>query len=258
MTSLMKRNTTTSNTNQPNTTKPPSTTPKGHPVTTTENSIPYKGDDAVQTMAKKMAWPMLGMGTMTVAGSFVLAVAGGVNFGDFFSPSGVAADLGRGEALVQLTGAAMFLGMGLILAAITMTLVNIVRHLRDAGRDVQESLGAQPLQLKKPWTGTATPMLMMMGVMTEIVAFVIGIAAAVSIGGVDPGAIANPSGASGADLADIGFTRAVGTWLPGLRLTGLAMILISIVLVLTTIQKVIRFQGDRVSDIARDAQAITV
>ena len=227
-------------------------------MATTENSVPYKGDDAVQTMAKKMAWPLLGMGAMTVVGSLGLAIAGGINFGDFFSPAGVAADLGRGEALVQLTGAFMFLGMGLILAAITMTLVNIVRHLRDAGRDVQISLGAQPLQLKKPWTGTATPMLMMMGVMTEIVAFIIGITAAVSIGGVDPGSIANPSGASGADLADIGFTRAVGTWLPGLRLTGLAMILIAIVLVLTTIQKVIRFQGDRVSDIARDAQAVAV
>lgn len=102
-------------------------------------------------------------------------------------------------------------------------------------------------------------MLMMMGVMTEIVAFVIGIAAAVSIGGVDPAAISDPSGASAGDLADIGFiTRAVGTWLPGLRLTGLAMILISIVLVLATIQKVIRFQGDRVSEIARDTQAATL
>lgn len=230
----------------------------GHAVATTDKSIPYKGDDAVQTMAKTMAWPMLGMGAMTVVGALVLAIVGGTNFGDFFSPSGVAADLGRGEALVQLTGATLFLGMGMILAAITMTLVNIVRHLRDAGRDVQLSLGAQALQLEKPWSGKAAPMLMMMGVMTEIVAFGIGIVTAVSIGGVDPAAIADPSLASSGDLADIGFTRAVGTWLPGLRLTGLAMILISVVLVLVTIQKVIRFQGDRISDIARDAHPATV
>ncbi len=224
-------------------------------MATSESSIPYKGDDAVQKMAKKMAWPMLGMGTMTVIVGFILAIAGGINFGDFFSPSGVAGDLGRGEALVQLTGAFLFLGMGLILAAVTMTLVNIVRHLRDAGRDVQVSLGAAPLQLKKPWTGKSAPMVMMMGVMTEVVAFVLGIAAAVSIGGVDPGAIADPSSASGSDLADIGFVRAVGTWLPGLRIVGLSMILIAVVLVLTTIQRVIRFQGDRVSEIARDKQA---
>lgn len=231
------------------------TTQGGHTVSTSDTSIPYKGDDPVQKMAKKMAWPMLGMGTMTVIVGFLLAIAGGINFGDFFSPSGVADDLGRGEALVQLTGAFLFLGMGLILAAVTMTLVNIVRHLRDAGRDVQVSLGAQPLQLKKPWTGKSAPMVMMMGVMTEVVAFVLGIAAAVSLGGVDPGAIADPSSASGSDLADIGFVRAVGAWLPGLRLVGLSMILIAVVLVLTTIQRVIRFQGDRLSEIARDKQA---
>lgn len=247
MTSLLNRNPEDTTTN---------TTQGGRTVAATHSTtIPYKGDDAVQTMAKKMQWPMLAMGTMGVLGALILGIAGGTNFGDFFSPSGAAADLGRGEALVQLTSAVLFLGMGLILAGITMTLVNIVRTLRDAGRDVQTSLGVQALQLKKPWTGQATPMLMMAGVMTEIVAFGLGIATAVSIGGVEPGAIADPATASSADLADIGFTRAVGTWLPGLRLTGLAMILISIVLVLATIQKVIRFQGDRVSEIAGNAQA---
>ena len=107
-------------------------------MATTANTIPYKGDDAVQTMAKKMSLPMLGMGSMTVVVALVLAIIAGISFGDFFSPSGVVDDLGRGEALVQLTGAFLFLGMGMILAAITMTLVNIVRHLRDAGRDVQK------------------------------------------------------------------------------------------------------------------------
>ncbi|WP_395156018.1 hypothetical protein [Ilumatobacter sp.] len=224
-------------------------------TTRISETIPYKGDDAIQKMAKTMQWPMLAMGSMTVVAAFVMAVAGGISFGDFFSPSGVASDLGSGEALVQLTGAFLFLGMGLILAAITMTLVNIVRHLREAGRDVQTSLGARALQLKKPWTGTATPMLMMMGVMTEMVAFVVGIVTAVTIGGVDAASIADPSGATSGDLADIGFVRAVGTWLPGLRLTGLAMILIAIVLALTTIQKVIRFQGDRVAEIAATTSA---
>jgi len=237
-----------------------SSTPKqptlgGHTVSTTINSIAYKGDDSIQTMAKKMAWPMLAMGSMTVVVAFALAIAGGVNFGDFFSPSGVPADLGRGEALMQLTGAFLFLGMGLILAAITMTLVNIVRHLRDAGRDVQVACGAQPMQLKKPWTGKVAPMAMMMGVMIELAALVLGIIAAVTIGGVDPGAIVDPLTATSGDLADIGFVRAVGTWLPGMRLVGLSMILISVVLLLTTIQKVIRFQGDQIGEIARHTAA---
>ncbi|HEC10552.1 MAG TPA: hypothetical protein ENI86_13475 [Acidimicrobiales bacterium] len=215
-----------------------------------ENAIPYKGDDSVQTMAKQMAWPMLGMGVMSVIVAFIIALVAGNNIGAFFSPSGVASDLGRGQADVQLTGAFLFLGMGMILASITMTLVNIVRHLRDSGRDVQSALGAAPLQLKKPWTGQVTPMFMMMGVMVEVLAFILGIVAAVSIGGVAPGALVDASSASAADLADIGLARAWAAWLPGLRLVGLAMILTAIVMVLATIQKVIRFQGDRISELA--------
>ena len=154
---------------------------------------------------------------------------------------------------MQVTGATLFLGMGFILGGITMTLVNVVRSLRDAGRDVQRSLGAQPFQLRKPLTGKLTPHLMMMGVMIEVVAFVLGLVAAFTIGGVDPAAIADPATASAGDLGDIGFVRAVSAWLPGLRLLGVAVILGSIVLTLTTIRSAIRFQGDRITELANGA-----
>ncbi len=227
------------------------TAPRGATVTTKiKNTIPYKGDDLPQTMAKNMAWPMLGMGSMSVVVGFIIGIIGGTNFGDAFSPSGVASDLSTGQTLGQLSGAFVFLGMGMILGAITMTLVNIVRTLRDAGRDVQTSLGAEAIQIKKPWSGVATAPMMMMGLMVEIAAFIIGIVNAVTLGGVDPSAVASPSGASASDLADIGTVNAFSAWLPGLRLTGLAMILVAIVFVLTTIQQVIRFQGDRVSELA--------
>jgi hypothetical protein len=214
------------------------------------DAIAYKGDDGVQTMAKTMSLPMLGMGLMSVLGGLIAGIVGGLSFGDFFSPSGVAADLGTGEAAVQVANALLFFGIGLILAGITMTLVNVVRALRDAGRDVQQSLGAAPLQLAKPLTGKLTPLVMMMGVMIEVVALVLGLIAATTIGGVDPGVIGDPSAAGAADLADIGWVRAVGAWLPGLRMLGIATILGSIVLTLTTIRSAIRFQGDRVSELA--------
>ncbi len=225
--------------------------PRGATMTTKlENTIPYKGDDLPQTMAKTMAWPMLGMGGMSVIVGFILGIVGGTNFGDAFSPTGVASDLSTGKTLSQLSGAFVFLGMGMILGAITMTLVNIVRTLRDAGRDVQTSLGAEAIQIKKPWSGLYTAPVMMMGLMIEIAAFIIGIVNAVTLGGVDPNAVASPAGASAGDLADIGIVSAFTAWLPGLRLTGLAVILVAIVFVLTTIQKVIRFQGDRISELA--------
>ncbi len=227
--------------------------------TTTSNipeAIPYKSDDWAQSMARWMAWPLVGMGFMAVLGGLVAGIVGGVNFGEFFSPSGVPSDLGRAEVAVQLTGAVLFLGMGMILSGITMALVNIIRHLRDSGRDVQVALGAAPLQRSKPWSGALTPWVMMMGLMGMVAAFVVGIVTAVTIGDVAPAAIADPSGASSTDLADIGFVRAVGTWLPGMRITGLAVILLSVVLALVTIQQAIRFQGRRIEELAQPAPTV--
>src|SRR6266508_5890648 len=89
-----------------------------------------------------------------------------------------------------------------------------------------------------------------MGVMAEVAAFVTGIVAAVSIGGVNPASIADPASASRADLADIGVARAAAAWLPGLRFAGLAILLSSVVLVLVTAQKTLRFQAARVTEIA--------
>jgi len=231
---------------------PSRTSPAASKAGTTK-AIPYEGDDWAQNLARIMALPMLAMGLMTVAGGLAAGIVGGVNFGDFFAPGGEVADLGRAEAAVQVTGATLFLGMGFILGGITMTLVNVVRSLRDADRDVQRSLGAQPLQLRKPLTGKLTPHVMMMGVMIEVVAFVLGLVAAFTIGGVDPAAIADPATASAGDLGDIGFVRAVSAWLPGLRLLGVAVILGSIVLTLTTIRSAIRFQGDRITELANGA-----
>lgn len=235
-----------------------------HPETTTRSrfngtavasrlpdAVPAQGDDWAQNLARLMAWPLLAMGFMAVLVGVGTGIAGGVNFGDAFSPSAELADLGRAEALVQVTGATLFLGMGLILGGITMTLVNVVRSLRYAGRDVQVSLGAQPVQLDKPLSGKLTPHVMLMGVMVEVAAFVIGIIAATTIGDVSLTALADPSGAGAGDIADIGFVRGASAWLPGLRLIGLALILTSVVLTLTTIQKAIRFQGHRVTELAR-------
>lgn len=213
---------------------------------------PYKGDDWAQSLSRWMATPMFLMGVMAVAVALILGIAGGVNAGEFFGAVGNQdfSDLGRAEVLGQWTGAVAFLGMGFILGGVVMHLVNIVRTLRDAGRDVQTSLGAPALKLRKPWTGQLTPHVMLMGVMAEVAAFITGIVAAVKIGSLDAALIANPASAGSSDVADIGFVRAASTWLPGLRFAGLAILLTSVVLVLLTIQKTLRFQADRVTEIA--------
>lgn len=213
---------------------------------------PYKGDDWAQSLSRWMATPMFLMGVMAVALSLALGIAGGLSIADFFANLATPDFdyLGRAEALAQLSGAVAFLGMGFILGGIVMHLVNVVRTLRDAGRDVQQSVGAQPLKLRKPWSGQLTPHVMLMGVMAEVGAFVVGIVAAVRIGGVNPAALADPASASAAELADIGVARAAALWLPGVRFVGIATLLASVVLVLLTIQKVLRFQAARISELA--------
>jgi hypothetical protein len=223
---------------------------------TVESRIPgaerYQGDDWAQSLSRHLATPMFVMGVMAVLASLALGIAGGVSIGQFFGAlrNPDFTDLGRAEALSQWTGAVAFLGMGFILSGVVMHLVNIVRTLRDAGRDVQTSLAAQPLKLRKPRTGQLTPHVMLMGLTVEAFAFVAGIVAAVTIGGVNPASIANPASSSRADLADIGVARAASAWLPGLRFVGLAILLSSVVLVLVTIQKTLRFQAARITEIA--------
>lgn len=219
------------------------------------NTEPYKGDDWAQSLSRLLATPMFVMGLMGVFTALGLGIAGGVKIGDFFGAlaNPDLADLGRAQVLGQWAGAVAFLGMGFILGGIVMHLVNIVRTLRDAGRDVQTSLGAQPLKLRKPWTGHLTPHVMLMGVMAEVAAFVTGIVAAVKIGSLDAALLANPGSAISSDAADIGFAEAATIWLPGLRFAGLAILLSSVVLVLLTIQKTLRFQAARVTEIAQDA-----
>lgn len=215
-------------------------------------SVPYSGDDWAQALARVFWFPMLAMGLMAVTLGLVSGSAAGVAIGDFFG-GGEPADLGRGTATAAWTNGTLFLGMGFILSAITMTLVNIVRNLRDTGRDVQRSVGAgEILKLKKPLTGHLIPHVMMMGLMAVIGGFVVSIAQANLLGGIPPSALADPSTLSGGNLADFGAAQAISAWLRPLLLFGLALIFTSIVLALRTIIKTIRYQAQRIQELAEE------
>jgi len=58
------------------------------------DAVPAKGDDWAQNLARLMAWPLLAMGFMAVLAGLGTGIAGGLNFGDAFSPSAELADLG--------------------------------------------------------------------------------------------------------------------------------------------------------------------
>jgi hypothetical protein len=213
-------------------------------------SIPYKGDDWAQTLAKWLWLPMLAMGLMGVAFGLAAGIYSGVNVGDFFA-TGNLVKLGSATATMQWAAGVAFVGMGFILSAITMVLVNVVRTLRDAGRDVQGAIGAtQITQLRKPLTGQLIPHVMMMGLAVVIAGLAVGIVQATKLGGIPAAGVANPATLQGSQLADYGTAQALGAWVTALRLLGLAVIFSSIVLALRTIIKAIRFQAQRVEELS--------
>lgn len=213
---------------------------------------PYKGDDWAQAMARTWWLPMFAMGLMAVGAGVATGVIGGLEFGEFFG-GGSPDDFGRASVLVSWTTGLVFLGMSLILGTITMTLVNIIRTLRDTGRDVQQSVGAREiLKLKKPWEGRLTPYVLMMGVMVVMGGFVVAIWQAVLLGDLPAAGLANPGNLGGADLADFGTAQAINGWLRPVLLFGLALIFTSIVLALRTIIKTISYQAQRVEEMAEE------
>lgn len=219
-------------------------------------AIPYKSDDWAQALARIFWWPMAAMGVMAVLVGLIAAFVAGVDVGEFFN-GGNADDLGRGQATAAWAAGTTFLGLAFILSAIAMVLVNIVRTMRDGGRDVQQSLGLRPLQLKKPLVGHLIPYVMMMGLMVVMGGFVLGIVRASLIGGVDAAGLADPTMLSGGDLADVGAANAIGTWFQALNLTGLATIFVSIVLALRTIIKSLNFTSQRLVEIVDEKQLTT-
>jgi hypothetical protein len=172
-------------------------------------------------MARRMWRPALGMGLMAIAAGII---------------AGAVQASASNPLHVQQIGAwnpgLLFLGIGFLLSAVTFVLGTILGELRDGGAKVQTALGEKVLILKRPWTGYAFPATMMMGLMTLLAAFAIGFVQTAKLDN-------DPAGA-----ADI------GAWVTPLRFAGVALIFTGVALALATIVRALRFQGDRVSQIA--------
>jgi hypothetical protein len=219
-------------------------------------STGYRGDDFPQKLAKTMWLPFVAMGVMAVALGLVTGAYSGTQLGDFFGGD-PAVKFGRATSTSAWSIGTVFLGLGFILSSITMVLVNIIRTLRDTGRDVQQAVGAHAVtQLKKPLAGKLVPHVMMMGLFTVIAGFALGIWQANLLGGVPAAGLANPATLHGGNLADYGTAQAIGAWIQPLRLFGLALIFTSVVLALRTIIKGIRFQAQRIEELSLDGRLV--
>ncbi len=99
-------------------------------------------------------------------------------------------------------------------------------------------------------------MVMMMGMMELVVAFIVGIVQANIAADYWNNSVAlrlNPAGAGFDLLRDLGRVQALGTWLAPLRFLGLALVLTGIGLALATIVRVLRWQSGRLMEVLSKA-----
>lgn len=177
-------------------------------------------------LARRMYLPMAAMGLMAVVAGIVVGVI-----------QATADTPLRVSQLAVWNPGLLFLGVGLLLSAVTFLLATILGELRDGGAAVQTALGEKALILRRPWTGYLFPAVMMMGLMLLMVDLVIGFVQAAKLDS-DPGGAAD-----------------IGAWLGPLRFAGVALILTGVTLALATIVRALRFQADRVVQIAAERQA---
>ncbi len=219
----------------------------------------------MQKMAGMMWAPMLLMGLMIVFASLGLSVVKASFASDYFGVEKVIRD-GADASLIDkrqfieslnvwLPGFQL-LGIGFILSAITFSLANILGVFRVGGVQIQQAFGKEPQTLTRPITGMLFPMMMMMGLMILIVNLIIaGIIGAIAwdVYG-NPVAEINAAESGSGLLDDLGTVNTFKTWLEPFKFVGLATILVGISLAVHTILQVIRFQGQRIRELAAGNQ----
>jgi len=217
----------------------------------------------MQRMAGVMWAPMLLMGLMIIFSALGLSVVKASFVSDYFGvPKAIreAADapahlIDKRQFIefvnVWLPGLQL-LGLGLILSAITFSLANILGVFRAGGVQVQQAFGKEPQTLTPPITAQLFPMFMMLGLMILIVNLII----AVVVGAIawdvygNPVAEVNAAGSGSTLLRDLGTVNTYKMWLEPFKFVGIATILVGISMAVHTILQVIRFQGQRIRELA--------
>ena len=219
-----------------------STNTKFGPITVSKTGT---GQTMIHTMANWMWLPMIMMGVMSIATAIGLGVAQ-ANVGSDLGEEFTALRQANFETLKPLTAGFLFLGEALVLSGIAFLLGTILGALRWGGGEVQESIGAPVKTLKMPLTAKIFLMLMMMGLMTELVAFgtMIFVANQAHSAWISATGIDSPGNAAA-------LHRAVtyGAWASPLRLVAVGMILTSIAFALYTISNVLGFQFSRIREL---------
>ncbi len=223
------------------------------------------GMTKMQEMARRMWLPVFLMGAMMLIAALVIGAVQSSFASDLFELDKGARDTVTGTLLdkqqfIETTNLWLprfqLLGMGLMFGGITFLLATILGNLRLYGGLVQEKTGRKVLALKPPWSAQLFPMLMIMGLMILIGAFVVSIVIAATASDVYGNSVSAIDGATAGSalLSDFQEVKTFGAWLQAFAFTGLALVLSGIVLALYTIAQVLRFQHTRIAELARGAE----
>ena len=232
---------------------------------TVEQSAP--GMTKMQEIAKLMWLPMFAMGGMVLIAALVIGGIESVLTADLFDLDKATREGANASSSVldkqQFIASTQvwlprfqLLGMGLLFGGITFLLATILGNLRLYGGLVQEHSGRKVLALTPPWSAQAFPMLMMAGLVVLIAALVISIVVAFTAGDVYANPISTINGAEAGSglLNDFQTVQTFAAWLQTFAFAGLALVLSGIVLALYTIAQVLRFQHERVAQLAEGAE----
>ncbi|MCH8346415.1 MAG: hypothetical protein IIC87_05740 [Chloroflexi bacterium] len=215
----------------------------------------------MQKMAAKMWAPMLVMGLMVIVAALIFSIVKANFVSDYFAVpkeirDGANATLIDKRQFIEFANVWLpglqLLGIGLILSAITFSLANILGVFRTGGVQIQKAFGNEPQTLTPPITAKLFPMFMMMGLMILIANLIIAVIIGATAWDVYGHSVAEINAAESGSglLSDLGTVESFKMWLAPFKFVGLATILVGISMAVHTILQVIRFQGQRIRELA--------
>ncbi len=214
--------------------------------------------DKMQTAMMKRYQMFAWLGFLVVIIAFLVSLQAAGAQGTFFGVDKATREAaGAGSSLVAANVAShviptwvpafKFLGLGLMLGAITMALGVIATTLRQLGIGVMSNWPPElnPGPPAKPRSARMFPMLMMLGWMALIAGLIVALALVPAVSSYWAHSIANelnPATAGSALLNQLGTIQATLPWISFLRFLGMALLFTGITVALTVIIRTLQHQ----------------
>jgi hypothetical protein len=214
--------------------------------------------DKMQNAMMKRYRSFVWMGLIIVLIAFLVSLSAASANATFFSADKATREAAEaGSALVAANVALhsiptwvpafKFLGLGIMLGAITMALGTIAQTLRNLGKDVMASWpeDLNPGVPAKPLTAKLFPMIMMMGWMLLLAGLISALVLNGTVVSYWNHSVANelnPAQPGSALLAQLGLVVGTLPWLGFLRFAGMALLFTGITISLTVIIRTLQFQ----------------